>query len=99
MALTYHSSRTHEEREALLKSLKKIAKETSNQYAQYYYLYTVGKATLYQLYRAYNEITGRRIRLATLRKQLKILEERYKVVKRKETSTHHYSHQKNSCKQ
>ena len=68
----------------LLERLKELAKRTSNQYALYYYLYTIGKATLYQLYRVYNEIAGRRVRLATLRKQLKILEERYKVIRKVE---------------
>jgi len=83
MTLTYYSSRIREEREALFKKLRRIAKETSNQYALYLYLYYKGGANLTQLYRAYCEIVGRRVRLATLRKQLKILEERYKVVKRK----------------
>ena len=41
-----------------------------------------GKATFHQLYRIYCEITGRRMRLATVRKQLKILEERYRAIKK-----------------
>jgi len=65
-----------------LKRLTGLAKKTSNQYALYYYLYKSGKATLPQLYKVYCEITGKRVRIATLRKQLRILEERYKVVKK-----------------
>ena len=74
----------------LMKKLKELAKKYSNQYALYYYSHAEGKATLNQLYRAYCEATGRRIRLATLRKQLKILKERYKAVKKKEIIIHLY---------
>lgn len=78
----YLGLKTNKTGETLFKKLKRIAKETSNQFALYYYLYSIGRASLYRLYRAYCEITGRRVTLATLRKQLKILEERYKALKR-----------------
>jgi len=67
------------------RKLREIAKKTSNQFALYLYLYYRKKASLNTLYRIYCEIVGRRVRLATLRKQLKILEERYKVVKREDS--------------
>jgi len=83
MSLDYYVRTTiSKDNYTLLRKIKKIARETSNQYALYYYLYSLGKATLYQLYRTYNEIVGRRVRLSTIRKQLKILEERYKAIKR-----------------
>jgi len=66
----------------LVKKLRELAKNYSNQYALYYYIYTKEKTTLHQLYRAYIEITDRRVRLATVRKQLKMLEERYRVIKK-----------------
>jgi len=83
MSLDYYiKTNTARTTENLVRKLRKLAKEYSNQYALYYYLYMKGKATFHKLYREYCEITGRKVRLATVRKQLKILEERYKVVKR-----------------
>jgi len=45
-------------------------------------LYTVGKASLRELYKVYCEIAAKPVRLSTVHKQLKILEERYKVIRR-----------------
>ena len=83
MNLDYYTrSVTASKNKKIQEKLREIAKKTTNQYALYYYLCITGRATLYQLYRVYNEIVGRRVRLATIRKQLKILEERYKAIKR-----------------
>jgi hypothetical protein len=62
--------------------VRELARKTSNQYVLYCYLYTVGKASLRELYKVYCEIASRPVRLSTVRKQLKILEERYKVIRR-----------------
>ena len=75
-------SRSVVENEKLLENIREIARKTSNQYALYYYLYTVGKASLRKLYKVYCEIASKPVRLSTVRKQLKILEERYKVIRR-----------------
>jgi len=58
------------------------ARKTTNQFALYLYLCYRGRVSLNTLYRIYCEIAGRRVRLATVRKQLKILEERYRAVRR-----------------
>ena len=81
MLLTYSFS-TSQQVSASTKKLRDLAQQTTNQFALYYYIYIKGKTTLHQLYKTYMEIAGKRVRLATLRKQLKILEERYKAVRK-----------------
>lgn len=78
----YIKMNTTRSRENLMMRLREIAQSTSNQFALYLYLHHKGRASLYQLYRTYNEIIGRRVRLSTVRKQLKVLEERYKAIRR-----------------
>ena len=61
MSLNHYIKLKTSKEESIAKKLKKLARETTNQYALYYYLWLKGKATLYQLYRIYNEIAGRRL--------------------------------------
>ena len=75
------SARARRAEKSLVERAKEVARETSNYYGLYWYLYQRGGADFKELWRAYSSIVGRHVRFATVRKQLARLE-RYRAVHR-----------------
>jgi len=65
----------------LIELAREVARGTSNYYGLYWYLWQRGGASVRELWRAYCGIAGRAVRFATVRKQLRILEDRYRAIR------------------